>query len=1290
GSTCSGTLAAGATCSIFVTFTPSAAGSRSASLQFTDSAPGSPQNIMLSGASSVSASFSATGLIWAQQLINIDPSLHTNLTPPQEEIVTNSGGAPLVISSVTISGSNSSDWYIWEDTCSGQRIAAAGYCAVFVSFDPIAAGSKTATLQIVDNAGNSPQTIALSGTASAGRQYFVASNGSDANDGTSILTPWLTLNHAAHYAYSPGSIVNVRGGYYLNQSWASYAGNNVTTAMPVVLRAYPGEVPVLTGPTLTGEIVLTGAPAIVDQLHFEDISGFAMDVLSTTAVFNCTFRRNQWEWIRLDSPAVGVTVKGNVFDTNGFIYTDGEEDAIVLDGAQNVLIQNNFFTRCGHYCASELVESGVTIQNIADIDNSIVQYWGGGLQATGQIPWPKTLVLGNRITHVGEAVHYTKDALFTLGSGLIARNNTITNTSWWFGDSTIGLLGEKVPANSDSPVEQNHIFHNTIYNDGPRTFYLFQDYSAGDGYSPNNTLNKLVNNVLFQAGDQVNIFGGSSVLWSAFTGDSRNTWTAFPNNNYLLNNLLNSSATANVVGWTPTSGYERDWTQTGVQSSYPLYFSGNITGNPLFGNAGNALNGNFVPTAGSPVIAAGTHLTTTTTAGSNTNTVTVADPYFFCDGYGITPGDMIVIAGNPAVRVLAVNYSGSTLTLGATVSYQSGAAVDLANYNGSAPDMGAFPYASSAPVISGISSSSVNGTTESISYSTNVAAYGEVEYGPTADYGRTALPLSSANPAISQTIMLGNLEPGKTYHYAVISTGTNYGRTVSADQTFTTASALGPTISNLQVSAIATNAGAVPTISWSTSTNSSSQVLYTGPGAVTTYVYQTAVLNPGPSGGVTSHSVTIDPSETITGTISSGSPLISGVSSTSGLIAGQTLSAMGIPSNTTILSWSGSCVSGTSGCTNPYTIMMSAKATANGTAESISASGLPFNTTFWYVVQSTDQSTGATTFSPQSMLITPSNQTAGATFSNISVMQTVGPEPYYNPPSGQTGYESFNSVGFYTCCGYSQGGHTTFAWSASSPVTMTGVNFLTASSGGSGGAQTGALYGQTFTGTLTNGSTTISNVSSTAGLVVGEWLHGPGQDVSDGGICAGTAITSLGTNSITMSQAASSNCGGMSAGESLYATLNNGVPSSGNPAMTSSPQITLYYAAPNTAMLFRLFGTDALGNTTTTPWMYYETPPEDLQEAPVIPPQVFDQEQTGMIASTTATIAATTYQAASCALEYGISTSYGNVTPSDSLATSHAYTLTGLTGSSSYHAALICTNSSGMSTTWQDFTFVTH
>jgi hypothetical protein len=50
--TCRGSVAAGGTCTIGMTFTPSAGGDRTAALSITDNAPGSPQTVSLAGAGS--------------------------------------------------------------------------------------------------------------------------------------------------------------------------------------------------------------------------------------------------------------------------------------------------------------------------------------------------------------------------------------------------------------------------------------------------------------------------------------------------------------------------------------------------------------------------------------------------------------------------------------------------------------------------------------------------------------------------------------------------------------------------------------------------------------------------------------------------------------------------------------------------------------------------------------------------------------------------------------------------------------------------------------------------------------------------------------------------------------------------------------------------------------------------------------------------------------------------------------------------------------------------------------
>jgi uncharacterized repeat protein (TIGR02543 family) len=77
----------------------------------------------------------------------------------------NTGNAVLAISSVALAGSNPAN-FAQTNTC-GNSLAAGASCTISVTFTPIAAGTFAATLSVTDNAAGSPQTVTLSGTATA-------------------------------------------------------------------------------------------------------------------------------------------------------------------------------------------------------------------------------------------------------------------------------------------------------------------------------------------------------------------------------------------------------------------------------------------------------------------------------------------------------------------------------------------------------------------------------------------------------------------------------------------------------------------------------------------------------------------------------------------------------------------------------------------------------------------------------------------------------------------------------------------------------------------------------------------------------------------------------------------------------------------------------------------------------------------------------------------------------------------------------------------------------------------
>jgi Abnormal spindle-like microcephaly-assoc'd, ASPM-SPD-2-Hydin len=76
---------------------------------------------------------------------------------------TSTNGASLSVSSLFFTGANQTDFAVSSNSCLGT-LAPGAKCAINVTFSPMNFGARAATLNIMDNATNSPQTVALSGT----------------------------------------------------------------------------------------------------------------------------------------------------------------------------------------------------------------------------------------------------------------------------------------------------------------------------------------------------------------------------------------------------------------------------------------------------------------------------------------------------------------------------------------------------------------------------------------------------------------------------------------------------------------------------------------------------------------------------------------------------------------------------------------------------------------------------------------------------------------------------------------------------------------------------------------------------------------------------------------------------------------------------------------------------------------------------------------------------------------------------------------------------------------------
>jgi 6-phosphogluconolactonase (cycloisomerase 2 family) len=171
---CPPVLGVALSCTINVTFKPTTTGLQQATLFVNDNAPDTPQKTALSGNGVPpepavllmpgSETFPGTAVG--------DSSLPKNIT------LTNSGQATLTFSGAGISlmGTNPGD-FMQSNNC-GASVAAVASCTITVTFKPTATGTRTATLNIPDNALDSPQQLSLSGSGDAPFAVSAGSGGS--------------------------------------------------------------------------------------------------------------------------------------------------------------------------------------------------------------------------------------------------------------------------------------------------------------------------------------------------------------------------------------------------------------------------------------------------------------------------------------------------------------------------------------------------------------------------------------------------------------------------------------------------------------------------------------------------------------------------------------------------------------------------------------------------------------------------------------------------------------------------------------------------------------------------------------------------------------------------------------------------------------------------------------------------------------------------------------------------------------------------------------------------------
>jgi len=345
--TCGGSLAAGASCTISVAFSPTDAGIRYGNVTITDTDGGGPHVLNLTGVGTV-ISTSKNKLPFTSQALG-------TTSAPQTFTLTNQGTSALGISRVAIVGSSLGQTitdYAQTNTC-GTSVPPRSSCTFSVTFSPVEVGLRAGSVLIYNSeAGTSPQTVSLLGngvanpvpfvnlplipasTAPGGSGFTLTVNGigflssSVVNwNGAPLSTTFVSGTQLT--AGVPAGKINVRGTAAVTVSTPGPGGGVSNIAYFQITSA-------LSSVSLSGTTINGGASPVAvatgdfDGTHRQDLA-VANQANNTLSIL---LGRGDGTFISGSTPSTG---QGPVAVVTGDFNGDGKVDLVVANNTDNTV-----------------------------------------------------------------------------------------------------------------------------------------------------------------------------------------------------------------------------------------------------------------------------------------------------------------------------------------------------------------------------------------------------------------------------------------------------------------------------------------------------------------------------------------------------------------------------------------------------------------------------------------------------------------------------------------------------------------------------------------------------------------------------------------------------------------------------------------------------------------------------------------------------------------------------------------------------------------------------------------
>ena len=563
-----------------------------------------------------------------------------------------------------------------------------------------------------------------------GRSYYVSPSGSDAAAGT-ISAPWRSFARASS-GLQAGDTVNVREGTYFERFVPSNGGS---PSNPIVYRAYPGEFVSIVGASDNELTVMAIYPSniVIEGFTIRNQNYFRAPGKQTYWVqlegSNIIFRRNRViadgdvfkNIYTLNAASRGIVVAGrNVTVEN--CYVRGQVIGIIVVGPtpRFVILRNDTV----HANGQNNIDIGSTDDGSTGLHGTLIEscildtsFVEDNIQFEPDYGDPVS-TLHNRGTIIRNCVmgNAAENAIDLKGAGHTIIENNIMFSSDGDDDGPLGghdtNSGAGVETSPVVPTRYTIVRGNVIWDHSTGL-----TMAEGDHYFNNTILNNRRD------------WRGPNQTGNGHT--NLRAWN-YPNvPRAFVNNIVGGMPTAPVFNWL------MDWGDKFLldnnlyfEPSGPVTFEHRVSGNmvvarglaawqsilqsyggygylvgkdqrsqeadPQFLNVPDYPTGydpswNFGVRETSPAIDGGRPVTVATAAGSGSTTLPVADAYFFCDGFGITEGDLIKIGSTDAVRIASINYNDNVITLAEPRTWSSGQGVNL-DYSGGNPDIGAVEF----------------------------------------------------------------------------------------------------------------------------------------------------------------------------------------------------------------------------------------------------------------------------------------------------------------------------------------------------------------------------------------------------------------------------------------------------------------------------------------------------------------------------------------------------------------------------------------------------------------------